>query len=110
MLASAETEWPILLQHWVAFTAELQWICAPPCRCHAGFCILHGRFSNSCNSFKNEVLVARPERFELPTPRFVVWCCRLLICIVEICEALERVLAPPVIGGDSRDERRMVRR
>jgi len=66
----------------------LQRICVLPCRCHAGFFILHGTFTDAGFLPGNIELVARPERFELLTPRFVV--CRLgPITSCEVVEALE---------------------
>jgi hypothetical protein len=44
-----------------------------PCKCHADYFILHGTFSRVQIVLIFNGLLARPERFELPTPRFVVW-------------------------------------
>jgi hypothetical protein len=45
-----------------------------PCRRHAGFSVLHGKSSIIDIRNKYQRLMARPKRFELLTPRFVVWC------------------------------------
>jgi len=44
-----------------------------PCRCHANYFILHGIISDVQIVPVFIGLLARPERFERPTPRFVVW-------------------------------------
>jgi hypothetical protein len=43
-----------------------------PCKCHADYFILHGTFSGVQIVLIFNGLLARPERFELPTSRFVV--------------------------------------
>jgi hypothetical protein len=45
-----------------------------PCRCHADLCILHGTSFGVPLITMNCEDLARPKRFELLTPRFVVWC------------------------------------
>jgi hypothetical protein len=45
-----------------------------PCRSHAEFFMLHGRDPVIGNVLQNYMLMARPKRFELLTPRFVVVC------------------------------------
>ena len=67
-----ETEWPILFRSRAVF-AELQRICALPCRCHADFFILHGRFTDDQNLQNNLRLWRARRDFELLTPKFVVW-------------------------------------
>ena len=69
MQTSAETEWPILFR--------AGW-CSPNCnefaRCRADFFILHGGLTDDQNLLETIEVMARPKRFELLTPRFVVWC------------------------------------
>ena len=42
--------------------------------CIAEFSLLFGDETGIIKSINALVILARPERFELPTPRFVVWC------------------------------------
>jgi hypothetical protein len=48
-------------------------VLAEPCRCHVDYFILHGAISGAQLIPKFIGLMARPKRFELLTPRFVVW-------------------------------------
>jgi hypothetical protein len=66
-LPRAETEWPIMFQHGEVF-AKLQRICAQPCRYHADFFILHGRFVTSkfCTKIKD---FGAPEEIRTPDPQ-----------------------------------------
>ena len=41
-------------------------------------------FARRAGETNSLILLARPKRFELLTPKFVVWSCKLLICLVEI--------------------------
>jgi len=41
---------------------------------HADFLILHGTLTDARNLPENIEVMARPKRFELRTPSFVVWC------------------------------------
>ena len=45
-----------------------------PCKCHADYFILHGTFYSTQDRPINIGLLARPKRFELLTPKFVIWC------------------------------------
>ena len=50
-----------------------------PCRCHADYFVLHGTFSSVQIVLIFIGFLARPKRFELLTPRFVVWGLHLII-------------------------------
>ena len=64
-------------------------LCRLPCRNRVTPPNLHGAFRATLVMPIIKGLLARPEGFEPPTPRFVVWSFALLICIAETSKALE---------------------
>jgi hypothetical protein len=64
--------------------------------CHADFYILHGKL-NDRNLLENFEVMARPKRFELLTPRFVVWRSeRWFVATALRCEVGQQILAVPI--------------
>jgi hypothetical protein len=99
--------------------SKLQRTCAQPCRCHADFSVLHGSFSDSKIMQLFAGLVARPERFELPTPPIRGLCfpvVRKTNCLSRPINKMRRFMMPPrndvtrpAAGRETAPARRRVR-